>query len=114
MDARAVLCLFVLSLLFVNLFYLLVNTENPSLISLEVYMFVNASKETSYALEYVFAITQSLEIQTRPLVYWTLHLPVSQSWKKAGEILKAIALELIFILYLLCPCLSNSLLHGSS
>ena len=81
MDAKAVLSLFVLSLLFVNLFYLLVNTENPSLISVEIYMFVNASKETNYALECIFPVTQYLEIQTHPLVNWTLHRPVCQSWK---------------------------------
>ena len=82
MDARAVLSLLALSLLFVNLFYLLVNTKNPSLISSEIHTFVNASKETSYALEYIFPVTQYLEIQTRPLVNWTLHGPVCQSQKK--------------------------------
>lgn len=58
MDGRAEFYVSLLSLLlFKNLFYLLVSIENPSFLSFEVYMFINATEEINYYIEYAFPAT---------------------------------------------------------
>lgn len=46
--------------LFKNLFYLLVDKENLSLVSLAIWTFIKAAKETNYSIEGAFPTMQSL------------------------------------------------------